>query len=230
MDGVRAYVAPPNALVAVPSTPSDALLRVSGADPGAVLLRERAALSALPSLRVADRVEGFRHSASRDLTGYEDGTENPVGDDAVAVALRLGEGPGVDGSAVVVVQRWKHDLDAYEAMPLPEQNHCIGRDKVSNSELEEAPDSAHVKRTAQEDFSPEAFTVRRSMPWSDGRGCGLVFVSFSARIDPFEAQLDRMVGADDGIVDALFRFTRPVSSATFWCPPVLDGKLDLRAL
>ena len=39
-----------------------------------------------------------------------------------------------------------------------------------------------------------------------------------------------MVGADDGIVDALFRFTRPVSSATVWWPPVLHGKLDLRAL
>lgn len=211
-----------------PSTPSDVLLRISGDDPGAVLHRERAVLAALPQLVVADRVDGFLHGASRDLSGYEDGTENPTGADAAVVALQSGA-PGLAGSSVVAVQRWVHDLDALAAMSRTQQDHAIGRDRESNEELEEAPESAHVKRTAQEDFDPEAFTVRRSMPWRDHRGAGLVFVSFAATLDPFLAQLHRMMGLDDGVVDALFSFTRPVTGGTWWCPPIRDGRLDDRA-
>lgn len=44
------------------------------------------------------------------------------------------------------------------------------------------------------------------------------------------ALLRRMVGVEDGIGDALFSFTRPISGAYFWCPPLREGKLDLRAL
>jgi putative iron-dependent peroxidase len=97
--------------------------------------------------------------------------------------------------------------------------------------MDDAPPSAHVKRTAQESFEPEAFVVRRSMPWADGARAGLVFVAFGHSFDAFEAQMRRMVGEEDGITDALFGFTRPLTGAYFWCPPVgAAGRLDLRAL
>ena len=72
--------------------------------------------------------------------------------------------------------------------------------------------------------------LRRSMPWTEGQRAGLVFVAFGKSFDAFEVQLQRMIGAEDGITDALFRFTRPVTGAYFWCPPLHDGRLDLRAL
>ena len=53
---------------------------------------------------------------------------------------------------------------------------------------------------------------------------------FGRTLDAFEVQLRRMVGLEDGITDALFRFSRPVTGAYYWCPPVLDGRLDLSAL
>jgi len=56
----------------------------------------------------------------------------------------------------------------------------------------------------------------------------LVFLAFGRSFDAFEAQLGRMTGIDDGITDSLFRFTRPVTGAYYWCPPVSDGRLDLR--
>jgi putative iron-dependent peroxidase len=59
---------------------------------------------------------------------------------------------------------------------------------------------------------------------------GLVFVAFGKSFDAFDAQLRRMVGTDDGVADALFRFTRPVTGAYFWCPPLRNGRIDLRAL
>jgi putative iron-dependent peroxidase len=128
------------------------------------------------------------------------------------------------------VQQWVHDLDKFAAMPRKKQDDSIGRRKSDNKELGNAPPSAHVKRTAQESFSPEAFVLRRSMPWVDARQAGLVFVAFGKSVDAFEAQLKRMAGAEDGTVDALFTFTRPVTGAYFWCPPVKNGRLDLRAI
>ena len=85
-------------------------------------------------------------------------------------------------------------------------------------------------RETSYDTSTEAFVLRRSMPWASAEGEGLVFVSFGKSFDAFEALLGRMMGKDDGIVDALFRFTRPVSGCYYWCPPVKDGKLDLSVL
>ncbi|HPO21154.1 MAG TPA: Dyp-type peroxidase, partial [Rubrivivax sp.] len=117
-----------------------------------------------------------------------------------------------------------------EAMSRRQQDDAIGRRRSDNAELDDAPASAHVKRTAQESFEPEAFLLRRSMPWCDGLRSGLMFVAFGKSFDAFEVQLQRMLGADDGIADALFGFTRPVSGAYYWCPPLRDGRLDLRAL
>ena len=68
------------------------------------------------------------------------------------------------------------------------------------------------------------------MPWADTTQAGLVFVAFGKSLDAFDAQLKRMAGAEDGIVDALFTFTRPVTGAYYWCPPVRGNKLDLRAI
>jgi len=68
------------------------------------------------------------------------------------------------------------------------------------------------------------------MPWADGMRGGLNFVAFGKSFDTFEAQLKRMVGAGDGITDALFRFTLPVSGSYFWSPPLAGKRLDLRAL
>ncbi|HYU70983.1 MAG TPA: hypothetical protein VEL09_16840 [Burkholderiales bacterium] len=59
---------------------------------------------------------------------------------------------------------------------------------------------------------------------------GLVFVAFGKSLDAFEAQLKRMVGAEDGTTDALFTFTRPVTGVYLWCPPVKRKRLDLRAI
>ncbi|MNR66723.1 putative deferrochelatase/peroxidase YfeX [compost metagenome] len=68
------------------------------------------------------------------------------------------------------------------------------------------------------------------MPFSDGEQAGLLFLAFGHSLDAFEAQLKRMAGLEDGIVDALFRFSRPTSGGYYWCPPRQHGRLDLRVL
>jgi len=215
----------------VPATPSALWCWLRGDDRGELLHRTRHIHDALtPAFRLEQVIDAFTYGTGRDLTGYEDGTENPKEKRASEVAFVQGQGEGLDGSSFVAVQQWVHDLDRFEAKSTQEQDHTIGRRRSDNGEIEDAPPSAHVKRTAQESFDPAAFVLRRSMPWTDGCRAGLVFVAFGASFDAFEALLRRMVGADDGIVDALFTFTRPISGAYFWCPGMHDGRLDLRLL
>ncbi|WP_374665250.1 Dyp-type peroxidase [Ramlibacter sp.] len=218
----------------LPVTPGPLWIWLRGDAPGPLLEVTRRIDRALaPAFVLAEAVEAFRHGRGPnghglDLTGYEDGIENPVDEAAEAAALATGD--GLAGSSFVAVQRWQHDFNAFDAMSTMERDHCIGRRRADSEELADAPESAHVKRTAQEDFEPEAFVVRRSMPWVRGLQSGLVFVSFGHSLDAFEAQLQRMTGHDDGITDALFSFSRPVTSAAFWCPPLREGRLDLRLL
>jgi putative iron-dependent peroxidase len=183
-----------------------------------------------PAFRCDRLVDGFKYDRGLDLTGYEDGTENPEGGDAVDAAITEDVAPGIDGSSFVATQQWIHDLDHFKSLPQADQDNIIGRRLSDNEELDDAPLSAHVKRTAQESFDPEAFVVRRSMPWADEHGEGLMFVAFGRSLDAFEAQLRRMTGQEDGILDGLFRFSHPVSGSYFWCPPVRDGKIDLSAV
>ena len=215
----------------VPATGGALWCWLRGSDRGDLVHRSRAIeLLLAPEFRLVEAVDAFRHGEGRDLTGYEDGTENPVGDAAIEAAAAHGGGPGIDGGSCVAVQRWRHDYAAFEAMGRERQDLCIGRRRDDNEEIESAPPSAHVKRTAQESFDPEAFVLRRSMPWSGDRDSGLQFVAFGRSFDAFEAQLQRMTGGEDGVSDALFEFTRPVTGAYFWCPPIKGGRLDLGAL
>jgi putative iron-dependent peroxidase len=215
----------------VPSTPTALWCWLRGEDRGEIVLRGRAIEKALaPAFETASVIDAFRHGRGLDLTGYEDGTENPRGRKAVEAAIVDDKRPGFGGASFVAVQQWVHDLDKFAAMPRKAQDHAIGRRRSDNGEIGNAPASAHVKRTAQESFSPEAFVVRRSMPWVDTGREGLLFTAFGRSVDAFEAMLKRMVGAEDGIVDALFTFTRPVTGAYFWCPPVRNRHLDLRAI
>lgn len=215
----------------VPSTPFAIWCWLRGDDPGELVHRSRQLERALaPDLVLSHSVDVFKFKSGLDLTGFEDGTENPEGAAALQAALAAGKGPGLDGSSFVAVQQWLHDLDRFDAMSADAQDNSIGRHKQGNEEIDGAPPSAHVKRTAQESFDPEAFILRRSMPWATDQQAGLMFVAFGQSFAAFEALLHRMVGADDGIVDALFSFTRPVSGSYFWCPPMLKGQLDLRAV
>ena len=229
--GLRAFVPPQGPGVELPVTPAAVWCWLRGTDRGELFHRgERLAEVLGDAFRLTEAIDGFSHDGGRDLTGYEDGTENPKGDETRRVALVASAGPGLDGGSFVAVQRWQHDFTAIRAMSPLARDQAVGRRRTDNVELDDAPASAHVKRTAQESFEPAAFTWRRSMPWVQGDEGGLMFVSFGASFDGFEAQLRRMSGAEDGVRDALFGMSQPVSGAYFWCPPAGPAGLDLHAV
>ena len=222
----------------VPATPMALCtwLRANEGDVGNLVHSTQVLQSLLePAFKLHTVVDGFRHGKGpngfgRDLSGYEDGTANPKGAEATSATLARDRGPGLDGSSFMAVQQWVHRMELVQALRGTKLDNVIGRRQKDNVELKYAPKSAHVKRTAQEEFSPEAFVLRRSMPWAQGNQCGLMFVAFGRSLDAFEAQLRRMTGQDDGIVDAVFQISQPISNAGFWCPPMRGGKLDLRQL
>jgi len=215
----------------IPSTPSALWCWLKGTDRGELYHESRELMALLePAFVLDDVIDAFKFKDSRDLSGYEDGTENPVGDDAVASAIVTGQGKGLDGSSFVAVQQWLHDLDVMSAMDDAQRDDLIGRHIADNEEFDEAPASAHVKRSAQESFEPEAFMLRRSMPWTEGTQAGLMFIAFGHSFYAYNTIMKHMVGSDDGVVDGLFTFTRPVTGAYYWCPPVSNGELDLSLL
>lgn len=231
ISGLSTLKAQSAAGIEVHSTPAAIWCWLRGNDRGELFHRSRKITSILePAFHLDSIVDADKYDDNRDLSGYEDGTENPTGDAAVQAVVVTGQGPGYDGSSFVTVQKWVHDFVAFDKMSTAAQDDSIGRHIADNEEFAQAPESAHVKRTAQESFEPEAFMLRRSMPWSDKMEGGLMFVAFGKSFNAFDVMMSRMLGLDDGIIDGIFQFTRPTSGANFWCPPIKDDKLDLRLL
>jgi porphyrinogen peroxidase len=229
LPGLRTFPAMSGPACSVPSTQQALCFLLRGPDRGAVFdltydIRELVA----DAFVLVDSIDTFKYREGRDLTRFEDGTENPKGKLARKAAI-VGEGP-LEGSSFVCVQRWVHDLARFRRFEVGKREELIGRREDSNDEIEDAPESAHVKRTAQESYEPETFMVRRSMPWATAEQEGLEFVAFVESLDRVERQMHRMVGHDDGIVDGLFTFSRPITGGYYWCPAVEDGKLDLTPL
>ena len=167
----------------------------------------------------------FRHRDGRDLTGFRDGTENPQGDAAFEAAL-LTESLHAGGS-FVMVQRFVHRHAAFGRLPVSQQSLVIGRERESDDEIDAAPQSAHVKRTAQEDYAPAAFMWHRSMPWGMPLHHGLQFIAFMADLGRADRMLRRMAGLEDGIADAMLDYTTALTGAYYYCPPLHAGRLDL---
>lgn len=231
IEGLRGFPALSGVGVAFPSTQGALWVFVRGDERGVVLDRAMAIQRKLGTgWRLLEEVDAFRYREGRDLTGYEDGTENPKDDAAVEAAVIAKGADGVVGGSFVAVQRYVHDLARFEGLDPPARDAIIGRRADTNEEIPDAVATAHVKRSAQESFDPPAFMVRRSMPWGDVREHGLLFVAFVESLDRFERVLRRMAGLDDGDVDGLLGITRAISGGYYFCPPMKDGRLDFRAL
>lgn len=229
--GLRTFPAMAAQGIEIPSTPSALWCWLRGGDRGELYHLSKQIEDVLsPGFRLDDVMDAFKYKESFDLSGFEDGTENPKGEDAATAALVSGQGPGIDGGSFVAVQQWLHDLEYFQSMSPQQQDDTFGRRMSDNEEFDEAPESAHVKRTAQESYEPPAFIVRRSMPWIDNTEAGLMFVAFGKSFNAYESILRRMIGEEDNVTDALFGFTRPVSGAYYWCPPMKDTGLDLSKL
>ncbi len=150
---------------------------------------------------VADEVHGFRYFDERDLLGFVDGTENPTGS-AAEVAVSIGaEDPAFAGASYVIVQKYQHDIDAWNALSVEEQEKAIGRAKLSNVEMADdvKPSNSHVAlNTIIEPDGTQRQILRENMPFGAvGRGeFGTYFIGYSATPSVTELMLERMFLGD----------------------------------
>jgi porphyrinogen peroxidase len=171
----------------------------------------------------ADEVQGFRYFEDRDLIGFVDGTENPRGTVALEAALVGDEDPAFAGGSYVIVQKYLHDMKAWNALPTEAQERIIGRRKLSDIELDEAtkPASAHSALTVIEENGKELKILRDNMPFGQpSRGeFGTYFIAYCRTPRVTELMLENMfVGRPPGNYDRLLDFSRAVTGGLFFAP------------
>jgi putative iron-dependent peroxidase len=177
-----------------------------------------------------DEVHGFKFFDDRDLLGFVDGTENPVDLAASDAVLIAGEDPAFAGGSYVIVQKYLHDLQAWNALPVEQQNAIIGRHKLSDIELPDeakAPFAHNVLTTIVED-GKQLEILRDNMPFGDaGKGeFGTYFIGYARSPARIEQMLANMfVGSPPGNYDRLLDFSRAVTGSLFFVPSAtfLDG-------
>jgi putative iron-dependent peroxidase len=181
----------------------------------------------------ADEVHGFRNFDDRDLLGFVDGTENPRGASIADAVLVGAEDPNFAGGSYVMVQKYLHDLAAWNALSTEAQEKIIGRKKLSDIELDERtkPTSAHSALTVIEKDGKEIKILRDNMPF--GRAThgefGTYFLGYSRSPAILEEMLENMfVGRPPGNFDRLLDFSRAVTGNLFFAPTLtfLDNVSD----
>ena len=170
-----------------------------------------------------DEVHGFSYFDDRDLIGFVDGTENPV-DAAATVATIIGaEDPDFAGGSYVIVQKYLHDLAAWNRVPVAEQERIVGREKLSDIELDDAvkPSYAHNVLTSIEENGEPLEILRDNMPFGDvGKGeFGTYFIGYARSPHRIERMLENMfIGLPPGNYDRLLDFSRAVTGTLFFVP------------
>jgi putative iron-dependent peroxidase len=199
----------------MPATQHDAVFWISGSAYDVVFDAARNAMSALGGLAfVAEETSSWPYQHDRDLTGFIDGSENPHLIEAPDVAL-IPEGNAGAGGSVLLLQKWTHDVVAWEAILVEQQEAVIGRRKADSVELEDKASDSHVASTDQDRFGK---IFRRNMPYGTVTDHGTMFVGFSAEQGRLAAMLRSMAGLTDGVPDALTRYTRPLTGAYYFVP------------
>ena len=170
-----------------------------------------------------DEVHGFRYFDDRDLMGFVDGTENPRGEAASDAVFVGAEDAAFAGGSYVIVQKYLHDLDRWNALSTEAQERIIGRTKLSDIELDDSvkPTSAHSALTTIVEGGKEVKILRDNMPF--GRAAhgefGTYFIGYSRSPHTIEQMLQNMfVGRPPGNYDRLLDFSRAVTGNLFFAP------------
>jgi putative iron-dependent peroxidase len=185
------------------------------------------------AVTVVDETHGFAYFDERDLLGFVDGTENPVGAAAARAALIGAEDPAFTGGSYVIVQKYLHDMAAWNALPVEEQVKIIGRDKLSDVELTDdvKPSNAHNALTVIMVDGEQVQIVRDNMPFgslADGE-YGTYFIGYARSPATTEQMLVNMfIGSPEGNYDRLLDVSRAVTGTLFFVPsePLLESLAD----
>jgi len=175
------------------------------------------------SVVTVDEVHGFSYFDDRDLIGFVDGTENPVDQAALDAAIVGSEDPDFTGGSYVIVQKYLHDLQSWNALPVEQQEKIVGRTKLADIELDDSvkPSYAHNALTTIVENGEQLDIVRDNMPFGDiGKGeFGTYFIGYARAPQRIEQMLVNMfVGRPPGNYDRLLDHSKAVTGTLFFVP------------
>ncbi|WP_166363599.1 Dyp-type peroxidase [Pseudomonas akapageensis] len=218
------------------ATPGDILLHIRAEHMDLCFeLATRLLASLGDAVSVVDEVQGFRYFDMRSLIGFVDGTENPVGHRAVDFTIIGDEDPSFSGGSYVLVQKYLHNMSAWNALSVEAQERIIGRTKLSDIELDETvkPSCSHSTLTTITQDGQEVKILRDNMPFGrPGAGeFGTYFIGYARSPVPIELMLENMfVGKPPGNYDRLLDFSTAVTGGLFFVPSadLLEAIADRR--
>jgi putative iron-dependent peroxidase len=205
---------------AMPATQADAFVWLAAREYDGVFdLGVEIVASLAPYAALIRESSGWSYRRSRDLTGFEDGTENPTLYEAPKVAL-IPSGVAGEGGSILLFQQWRHDTARWNALAQARQEEIIGRTKPDSIEFPEAtmPADSHVSRSTLEKGGVELPIFRRNVLYGNVSEHGTMFIGFAAEQRRLHDMLAQMAGADGGPRDALTRYTTPLTGAYYFCP------------
>jgi putative iron-dependent peroxidase len=175
------------------------------------------------AVRATDEVHGFNYFDDRDLIGFVDGTENPVEQAALDATIIGEEDAAFAGGSYVIVQKYLHDLQGWNALPIEAQERIIGRTKLADIDLDDAvkPTSAHNALTTIMEDGKQLEILRDNMPFGDvGKGeFGTYFIGYARSPRRIEQMLVNMfIGRPPGNYDRLLDYSRAVTGTLFFVP------------
>jgi putative iron-dependent peroxidase len=209
-----------------PATEGDLLFHIRATEQGVCYELARLIMKRLAgAATVVDEVHGFRYFDNRDLLGFVDGTANPDGEEAVeTVAISADDDADFAGGSYVIVQKYLHDLDSWDALPVPEQERVIGRTKLEDVELSDdvKPANSHVALSTIEDPDGNELQIHRdNMPFYNfATGTfGTYFIGYAADPGVIEQMLRNMFcGRAPATHDRILDFSTAVTGVLFFVP------------
>jgi len=208
------------------STPGDLIFHIRGEREDLCFELETQIMIQLgEAVSTIDEVAAFRYFDNRDLLGFVDGTENPAEDQATEAVFIGDEDPTFAGGTYVIVQKYLHDLAAWNALPTETQEKIIGRTKLSDVELDDSvkPTSAHNALTTIVENGVERKIYRANGVFGHaGKGeFGTYFIGYARSPRVIEQMLQNMfIGRPSGNYDRLLDVSRATTGTLFFVPPL----------
>ena len=165
-------------------------------------------------------VQGFRYWDGRAIIGFVDGTENPRGVEREQFAVVGNEDLDYQGGSYLFVQKYVHDMNAWRALPVSEQEKVIGRSKEMDIEMDDdtKPSNSH---SALANVGDDLKVVRDNMPFHDpiSHQMGTYFICYANTFSTVEKMLTNMfIGNPAGNYDRLLDFSTAETGTLFFVP------------